>query len=317
MSALYPPIEPYEHGMFDVGDGNAIYWEMCGNPNGKPAVVLHGGPGSGCTPTHRRYFDPAAYRVVLFDQRNCGRSTPHASDPGTSLVSNTTQHLLADIEQLREHLGIDRWLVWGGSWGATLAQAYAEEHPERVSQVVLAAVTSTRGHEIEWLYHGVGRYFPEQWERFRDGVPPSERNGNLVEAYAHLLEHPDAAVREKAARDWCDWEDAVVALDPKAGPNPRYSDSRFRMAFARIVTHYFRHKAWLEDGQLLRDAGKLAGIPAALIHGRMDLGGPLQGAWELWKAWPGSELIIVNSGHSASDPGMPEAIVAATNRFRN
>jgi proline iminopeptidase len=186
-----------------------------------------------------------------------------------------------------------------------------------VSQVVLAAVTSTRGHEIEWLYHGVGRYFPEQWERFRDGVPPAERAENLVEAYARLLEHPDAAVREKAARDWCDWEDAVVALDPKAGPNPRYADSRFRMAFARIVTHYFRHKAWLEDGQLLRDAGKLAGIPAALIHGRMDLGGPLQGAWELWKAWPGSELIIVNSGHSASDPGMPEAIVAATNRFRN
>lgn len=316
MTTLYPDIEPYAHGMLDVGDGNLVYWEVCGNPQGKPALLLHGGPGSGCTPGMRRLFDPTRYRVVLFDQRNCGRSTPHASDPATSLAANTTPHLLADIELLRTTLGIERWLVFGMSWGSTLALAYAESHPDRVSEIVLAAVTTTRPGEIDWLYHGAGRFFPEAWERFRDGVPSAERDGNVVEAYARLLEHADPAVREQAAASWCAWEDAVVATNPAAGPNPRYADPRFRMAFARIVTHYFRHNAWLEDGQLLRDADRLSGIPGVLIHGRLDISSPLETAWQLAQAWVDSELVIVErSGHSSAEPGMAEAIVAATDRF--
>jgi proline iminopeptidase len=316
MTALYPPIEPHAHGMLDVGDGNRLYWEACGNPQGKPALVLHGGPGSGCTPGMRRFFDPARYRIVLFDQRNCGRSTPHASDPATNLDANTTPHLLTDIELLRTTLGIDRWLVFGMSWGSTLALAYAESHPGKVSEIVLAAVTTTRPAEIDWLYHGAGRFFPGAWERFRDGVPPAERDGNLVEAYARLLEHPDPTVCETAAAGWCAWEDAVVATDPEAGPNPRYADARFRMAFARIVTHYFRHNAWLEDGQLLRDAGRLSGIPGVLIHGRLDISSPLSTAWELVQAWPGSDLVVVErSGHSSAGHGMAEAMVAATDGF--
>ena len=316
MTALYPPIEPYAHGTLDVADGNLVYWEACGNPQGKPALVLHGGPGSGCTPGMRRFFDPERYRAVLFDQRNCGRSTPHASDPATSLAANTTPHLLTDIEHLRMALEIDHWLVFGMSWGSTLALAYAESHPGQVSEIVLAAVTTTRREEIDWLYHGAGRFFPEAWERFREGVPPAERDGDLVEAYARLLDHPDPAVREAAAASWCAWEDAVVATNPEAGPNPRYADARFRMAFARIVTHYFRHNAWLEDGQLLREAGRLSGIPGVLIHGRLDISSPLSTAWELAQAWPGSELVIVErSGHSSAGPGMAEAIVAATDRF--
>jgi len=316
MTALYPSIEPYAHGMHDVGDGNLVYWEACGNPQGKPALVLHGGPGSGCTPGMRRFFDPARYRVILFDQRNCGRSTPHASDPATGLDANTTPLLLADIELLRTRLGIERWLVFGMSWGSTLALAYAESHPSRVSALVLAAVTTTRPAEIDWLYHGAGKFFPEQWARFREGVPPAERDGNLVEAYARLLEHPDLAVREQAAANWCAWEDAVVATNPAAGPNPRYADPHFRMAFARIVTHYFRHNAWLEDGQLIRDAGRLSDIPGVLIHGRLDISSPLETAWRLAQAWPGCELVIVErAGHSSAEPGMAMAIVAATDRF--
>ncbi len=316
MTTLYPPIEPHAHGMLNVGDGNLVYWEACGNPGGKPALVLHGGPGSGYTPGMRRFFDPARYRIVLFDQRTCGRSTPHASDSATSLGANTTPHLLSDIELLRTTLGIDRWLVFGMSWGSTLALAYAESHPGQVSEIVLAAVTTTRPAEIDWLYHGAGRFFPEAWERFRDGVPPAERDGNLVEAYARLLEHPDPTVRDTAAAGWCAWEDAVVATNPDAGPNPRYADARFRMAFARIVTHYCRHNAGLEDGQLLRDAGRLSRIPGVLIHGRLDISSPLSTAWELVQAWPGSELVIVErSGHSSAGPGMVEAIVAATDGF--
>ncbi|MEX1104473.1 MAG: prolyl aminopeptidase, partial [Dehalococcoidia bacterium] len=274
MTQLFPEIEPYDHGMRDVGDGQLVYWEVCGNPSGKPAVVLHGGPGSGCTPGMRRYFDPAVYRVVLFDQRGSGRSTPHASDPSTDLSTNTTEHLLADIERLREHLGIERWLVYGGSWGVTLGLAYAERFPERVTEMVLVSAALTRPADIEWLYRGVGRLFPQQWERFRAGVPDAERDGDLVAAYHRLLESPDAAVREKAARDWCDWEEAVVSSSPGYRPNPRYERPEFRMAFARIVTHYFSNDAWLEDGVLLREAGRLAGIPGIMIHGRFDLGSP-------------------------------------------
>lgn len=311
---LYPPIEPYAHGMLDAGDGHQVYWETCGNPAGKPALVLHGGPGSGCTPGMRRWFDPTAYRIVLFDQRNCGRSTPHASDPSVDLSTNTTHHLLADIEQLREHVGIERWLLWGGSWGSTLALAYAESHPDRVSEIVLAAVTTTRPNEVAWLYHGLRRFFPEQWAQFSELAPESER-GDLPSAYNTLLTAGDPMLRDAAARCWCDWEDAIVKLDPKDPPNPRYANPSFRMAFARIVTHYFSNNAWLEDGQLIRDAHRLAGIPGVLLHGRPDLTSPLETAWLLHRAWPGSELILTNSGHSSADPSMSETIVAATDRF--
>jgi proline iminopeptidase len=316
-SALYPTIEPYDTGMLEVGDGNRLYYEQCGNPDGSAAVVLHGGPGSGCTPRHRRLFDPARYRIVLFDQRNCGRSVPHASDPDTSLRANTTPHLIDDIEQLRSAIGIERWLVYGNSWGSTLALAYAETHPDVVSALVLLAVTMTRPQEIDWLYHGAGRFHPDAWARFRagSGVDPHAKNVDLVGAYYELLRDDDPTVRERAAVEWCAWEDAAVALDPDAPPNPRYADPQFRLAFARIVTHYFHHRAWLEDGALLRDVSRLAAIPGVLIHGRLDLGSPLMTAWELARAWPASELVVLAGGHLNTDPGMSQAVVAATDRF--
>lgn len=313
---LYPEIEPDEQGMLDVGDGNLVYWETCGNPEGKPAVVLHGGPGSGCTPGSRRAFDPAAYRIVLFDQRGCGRSTPHASDPAVDLATNTTHHLIADIERLRRHLGIERWLVFGGSWGSTLGLAYAEQHPERVSEIVLVSITNTTRREVEWVTRDMGRIFPTEWARFRDGVPATERDGSLVEAYSRLLNDPDPAVREQAAQDWCTWEDVHVSLAPGHRPSPRYEDPVFRMAFARLVTHYWRHAAWLEEGVLLREAGKLAGIPGVLIHGRLDVSGPPDIAWELARRWPDSELVLIDdAGHGGGHAGMTEALIAATDRF--
>jgi len=314
MAIMYPPIDPYCAGMLDVGDGNEIYWETCGNPQGKPALVLHGGPGSGCTPGHRRLFNPEAYRIVLVDQRGAGRSTPHAGEASTDLAVNTTAHLIDDLERLRAHLEIEKWLVHGRSWGTTLGLAYAERHPDRVSEMVLAAVCLTRRPDIHWLYHGVGRFFPAEWVRFRDGVPPADRDGDLVEAYARLLAHPDEAVRKEAARAWCDWEDAIVALESGGAPNPRYADERFCMGFARTVTHYFRHGAWLADDQLLGGAERLAAIPGVLIHGRLDLGGPLRSAWDLARAWPGSELFVLeHSGHTSDALG--ECVVDVTDRF--
>ena len=316
MTVLYPEIEPYDHGMLDVGDGNLVYWEVCGNPHGKPAVVLHGGPGSGCSTGVRRYFDPHAYRIVLFDQRGCGRSTPHASDLRTDLSVNTTEHLLADMELLRQYLDIDQWLLFGGSWGSTLGLAYAERNPQRVTEMVLVGVTTTRRAEIDWLYRGVAPLFPAQWARFRAGVPPAERDGDLVAAYHRLLQDPDPAIHMKAAKDWCEWESALVSVDPDAKPDPRRLQPAFQLAFARIVTHYFHHNAWLEEGILLRQASSLAHIPGILIHGRLDLGSPLVTAWELARAWPNSELVIVSgAGHSSTDPGMSEALIAATDRF--
>src|SRR5687768_13983678 len=220
MTEPYPPIEPYDDGMLEVGDGNLVYWEACGNPDGKPALVVHGGPGSGCGTGARRTFDPARYRVVLFDQRGCGRSTPHASDPATDMSANTTDHLIADMELLREHLGIERWLLFGGSWGSTLSLAYAERHPQHVSQIVLVAVGTTRRSEIDWLYRGVGRFFPEQWERFRAGAGASlaADDDDIVGAYARLVEDPDPDVRARATNDWLAWEDAVVSLDGNGTP---------------------------------------------------------------------------------------------------
>lgn len=302
MAELYPPIEPYENGMLDVGDGNLVHWEVCGNPHGKPALVVHGGPGSGSGTGVRRYFDPDRYQLVLFDQRGCGRSTPHASDPTTDMRHNTTQHLIADMERLREQLGIDRWLLHGGSWGSTLILAYAEQHPKRVSEIVIVSVTTTRRSEIDWLYRGVGRFFPEQWERFLAGAVGTPRAGNIVAAYARLMEHSDAAVREKAAADWCAWEDAVLSGETNGKSNP-YGDRPpvAKLALVRICSHYFSHGAWLEEGVLLREADRLAGIPGVLIHGRLDMGGPLDTAWELNRAWPDAELIVVeDAGHLGS-----------------
>lgn len=316
--ALYPRIDPHEHGMLDVGDGNSIYWEVCGNPEGKPAVALHGGPGSGCTPGWRRYFDPEAYRVVLFDQRGCGRSVPHAGDPNTQLAANTTHHLIADMEALRRHLGIERWLVLGGSWGSALGLAYAERYPARVTEMVLFSVATTTRREIEWITRGVGRLFPGQWARFRDGVPATDREGDLVEAYSRLLEDDDPVVREKAAWDWCDWEATHVNVLANKPPHPRYDDPAFRMCFARLVTHYWRHGAWLDEGALLREVGRLSEIPGVLIHGRLDVSSPLDIPWSLAQHWPDSRLVIVDEAvHSLEHTDMMGALVAATDAFRD
>jgi proline iminopeptidase len=316
MASLYPDIEPYDRGMLDVGDGHRVYWETCGNPAGKPALVLHGGPGSGCSPGWRQYFNPELYRIVLFDQRGSGRSTPHASEPNVDLSTNTTAHLLTDIELLRRQLGIERWLLRGGSWGSTLALAYAERHPDRVSEIVLNSIATTTPWEIDWITRGVGAFFPQAWARFRDGVPGSQRSGNLADAYHRLLMDPDPAIHEKAARDWCDWETAIESVHPNHAPNPRYEQPKFRLGFARLVTHYWRNNAWLEDGALLRDASRLSGIRGILIHGRLDLGTPLVTPWRLAQHWSGSELVIVDeAGHDAGHPGMSECIVAATDRF--
>ncbi|WP_112133561.1 prolyl aminopeptidase [Glycomyces dulcitolivorans] len=317
MSDLYPPIEPYEHGMLDVGDGDLVYWEACGDPGGKPALVLHGGPGSGSGPFWRRLFDPEAYRIVAFDQRGCGRSTPDAADPQTSLAANTTDHLIADIERLRAHLGIDRWLVIGGSWGVTLALAYAERHPASVSELVLFSVTNTTRREVEWVTRDMGRVFPEEWARFRDAVPETDRDGDLAAAYARMLADPDPAVREKAALEWCRWEDVHVSTAPGHRPDPRYEDPRFRMRFARLVTHYWANAAFVEDGALLRDAAKLNGIPGVLIHGRMDISSPADVAWNLAQVWQDAELVLISDeGHGASGDATVEAIRRATDRFR-
>ncbi|RJL27119.1 prolyl aminopeptidase [Bailinhaonella thermotolerans] len=315
MSEPYPPIEPYDHGMLDVGDGNLIYWEVCGNPDGKPALVVHGGPGGGCTPGMRRWFDPARYRVILFDQRGCGRSRPHASDPAADMSVNTTGHLLADMERLREHLGVERWLLYGGSWGSTLILAYAERHPGRVTEIVIPSVTTTRRSEIDWLYRGVGRFFPEQWERFRLGAPEGERD-DLVPAYARLMEDPDAAVRHRAAADWLAWEDAVVSAEPNGAPGV-YTNrlEPDRLAFVRVCAHYFAHGAWLEEGALLREAGRLAGIPGVLLHGRLDLSSPLDTAWHLSRAWPDARLVVVeDAGHTGSAT-MRREVLAALDGF--
>jgi len=314
VDSRFPAIEPYDHGWLAVGDGQQMYWEVCGNPDGKPAVVLHGGPGSGCTPDYRRLFDPTLYRIVLFDQRGSGRSTPRVG-AFTDLSSNTTEHLVRDIEQLRVHLDIDAWLVWGVSWGVTLGLVYTERFPERVTEAVFASVTMTRHSDVHWLYHEVGRYLPEQWDRFRSGVPEFERNGDLVAAYSRLLNvNPDRAVRERAAQDWCDWEDAVLSLEPGWVRDTRYDDPSFRMTFARIVTHYFGHVAWLEGDQILRDAHRLAGVEGVLIHGQFDLGGPADTAWQLARAWPDAELRLVATGHGGGDE-MTSVNIEATNRF--
>jgi proline iminopeptidase len=313
----YPPIEPYDSGLLEVGDGNRVYWEVCGRPDGKPAVFLHGGPGGGCSPNHRRMFDPDRYRVVLFDQRNCGRSLPHAAEPDTDLAANTTEHLLGDIEQLREHLGIDRWLVWGGSWGSTLAFAYAERFPHRVTELVQVAVTNTTRAEIDWLYGGLGAYFPADWDRYRGfvGLGPTATGTELATAYNVLLQGDDLPARDAAAIEWCAWEDAVVALDAGRTAASKWDDPAASMAFARLCAHYFSHHGFLPDGGLLRNADRLHGIRGALIHGRLDLTSPLVTAYRMSQAWPEAEFHPISGAGHSSGPGMGETIGDVLDRF--
>jgi proline iminopeptidase len=312
----YPPIEPFDTGMLDVGDDQLLYYEQCGNPAGKPLVMVHGGPGGGWSVGSRRLADPAAYRIVLFDQRGCGRSRPHAADHDTSLATNTTSHLIADLERLREHLGIERWLVFGASWGTTLGLAYAQAHPERVSELILAAVALTRRSDVDWLYGGLRRFLPEEWARYRDALPEGLRDGDLTQVYDELLNSADPDVRQRAADAWMAWEDAVVSLDAgTTGPSAKRADPRYRLAFARLCAHYFSHGAWLAEDQLIDQAHRVHGIPGLLVHGRFDPQGPLEAAWQLARAWPDAELVVVeNAGHAS--PAIGQAIVAATDRFR-
>lgn len=306
--------EPHAEGMLEVGDGQRLSWTAVGNPRGRPAVALHGGPGSGTSPLYASLFDLERFRVVLFDQRGCGRSTPHAGDPATSLATNTTRHLVRDIEQLRDHLDIERWVVLGLSWGSTLGLAYAQQHPDRVAALVLGMVVTGTRREVGWITRDMGRFEPQAWERFREGVPEHDRDGDLADAYARLLESEDARVREQAADDWCAWEDTHVAVFDDA-PTPRlFEDARQRFAFARLVTHYWRHACFLDDDQLLRDASRLAGISGSLVHGRLDLSSPVDVPWQLHQRWPGSELVIVDYGRHSGAHGMSQALRAATDR---
>ncbi|MBF6068090.1 prolyl aminopeptidase [Nocardia farcinica] len=313
---LYPPIEPFDSGMLDVGDGQRVYWEVSGNPEGKPVVFLHGGPGGGTAPLHRRFFDPACYRIVLFDQRGCGRSTPHIAD-GADLSVNTTWHLVADIEALREHLGVERWQVFGGSWGSTLALAYAQRHPERVTEMVLRGVFLLRRKEIDWYYNGAAGYvYPDEWEKFLAPVPAGERDGDLVAAYHRLLHSPDPAVVERAAVAWSVWEGSTSSLLPHPDRVAETAEPRFAIAFARIENHYFRHGGFLAEGQLLRDIDRIAHLPVEIVQGRHDIVCPAVSAWELHRAWPGSRLHIVDdAGHAANEPGIVHHLVEATDRF--
>jgi proline iminopeptidase len=312
----YPVTEPTASGWLDVGDGHRLYWEEAGNPDGVPALILHGGPGSGFSATARRFFDPARYRIIGFDQRNAGRSTPSAAEPDVDLSTNTTAHLVADIERLRLHFDVERWVIYGGSWGTTLGLAYARMHPRRVRGMVFGGVTTTRRSEIDWLYRGIAPLFPAEWERFCAGVPAGTPVENMIGAYHGLMFDADPAVRDKAARDFHDWDNASASAIPQAGLPSARAEPAHMLARGRIVSHYFRHGAWLEEGQLLRDAARLAGIPGVLVQGRLDLQGPLVTAWELARAWPDARLVVVDgAGHSTGDGGMTEGIVAALDGF--
>jgi proline iminopeptidase len=311
MLGQFPPVEPYDSGMLDVGDRHRVYWECCGNPEGKSALFLHGGPGSGCSVGQRRLFDPSQFSATLIDQRGSGRSRPLASDPDTDLSSNTTKHLIADIEVLRELRGVDQWIIVGLSWGTTLGLAYAQSYPNRVSALVLAFVTTTSHREVQWITEDIGRVFPQEWDRFISAIPDRLRHLRPVDAYARMLADPDPIVRDLAAREWCAWEDTHVSLTPGHIPNPRYQDPEFRLRFARLVTHYWRHAAFLEEDQLIRDAAKLNGIPGVLIHGRFDVSGPLITAWRLSRRWTTCRLhILDDAGHGGGSEFVPTVINA-------
>ncbi|WP_296870898.1 prolyl aminopeptidase [Tibeticola sp.] len=308
---LYPPIEPYRTGLLDTGDGHQIYWELCGNPAGTPAVFLHGGPGAGCSSEHRRLFDPKRYKVLLFDQRGCGRSRPHAS-----LEHNTTWHLVADIERLREMLGVSRWLVFGGSWGSTLALAYAQKHTERVSALILRGIFTLRRSELHWYYQeGASWLFPDLWEDFLAPIPPEER-GDLMAAYRRRLVGADRAVQRQCARAWSLWEGRTIRLLPDTDAESHHGEDDFALAFARIENHYFVHGGWLEEGQLLRDAPRLRHIPGVIVQGRYDACTPVRSAWDLHRAWPEADWRLVpDAGHAWLEPGILRELRAATDRF--
>lgn len=309
---LYPPIEPYETGMLDVGDGHTLYWERCGTMGAKPVVFLHGGPGSGTSPNQRRQFDPARYDILLFDQRGCGRSTPFAS-----LENNTTWDLVDDIEKLRTQvMGVDRWMVFGGSWGSTLSLAYAQSHPDRVTELVLRGIFLFRQTEVDWLYkYGASELYPEEWEKFVTFIPVAER-GDLVEAYRKRLTGDDAAVQLEAAKRWSMWEGVTVTLLPDEAMLADFTEDNHAIAIARIENHYMVHKGWLDEGQLLANAGRLKGIPGIIVQGRHDCCTPPAAAWDLKKVWPEVDLQIVpDGGHLFSEPGITDGLVRATDHF--
>ncbi|MFC4528426.1 prolyl aminopeptidase [Dyella halodurans] len=312
LRSLYPEIEPYDSGMLKVSDLHTLYYEQSGNPNGKPVVFLHGGPGGGTNPKCRRFFDPAVYRIVLFDQRGCGKSTPHAE-----LTDNTTWHLVNDIERVRSHLGIDRWQVFGGSWGSTLALAYAQTHPDRVTELVLRGIFMLRRWELEWFYQkGCDALYPDAWESFLHAIPEAER-GDLMSAYHRRLISTDPQVRVNAARAWSVWEGATSYLWQDTSHIESSGEDEFALAFARIECHYFVHGGFFEhDDQLLRNVDRIRKIPAVIVQGRYDVVCPMRSAWDLHRAWPEADLRIVqDAGHSAFEPGNISALVEATDRF--
>ncbi|HEV7276214.1 MAG TPA: prolyl aminopeptidase [Devosiaceae bacterium] len=311
LRGFYPEIEPYASGHLDVGDGHRVYWERVGTPGAKPAVFLHGGPGGGVLPSQRRAFDPARYDVLLFDQRGCGKSTPFAE-----LEHNTTWDLVADIEKLREMVGVERWLVFGGSWGSTLALAYAETHPDRVSELVLRGIFTLRHEELLWYYqHGASLLFPDKWERFLAPIPEEER-GDLIAAYRRRLTGDDREARLRAAKAWSEWEGETITLLPDPEVSSTFYGDDYAIAFARIENHYFVNGGWLEEGQLIRDAGRLRHIPAVIIQGRYDIACPAATAWDLHKAWPEAEFVMVEgAGHAFSQPGILHHLVEATDKF--
>ena len=311
MKTLYPPIQPYVTHSLAVGDGHVLHVEECGTMTGIPVVFLHGGPGGGIEPFHRQFFDPEIYRIVLFDQRGSGRSTPHAS-----LDNNTTQDLVADIERVREHLGIDKWLVFGGSWGSTLALVYAETHPQRVSGLVLRGIFLCREQDIHWFYQdGASHLYPDYWQDFLDPIPEAER-GNLLQAYHRRLTGDDEVARMAAAKAWSVWEGRCATLHGRAEVVEHFAKPHTALSLARIEAHYFVNHSFLEPNQILANIDRLQGIPGVIVHGRYDAICPLQQAWDLHQAWPEAELKIVGgAGHSASEPGNVDALVSATMHF--
>jgi len=311
LRSLYPEIEPFQTGYLDTGDGHQVYWERSGTKGAKPAVFLHGGPGGGCSPKHRQLFDPALYDVILFDQRGCGRSTPFAS-----LDNNTTWHLVADIERLREMMGVETWQVFGGSWGSTLALAYAETHPEHVSELVLRGIYLLTKAEMDWYYQfGVSEMFPEKYEAFIAPIPEAER-GDMITAYRKRLVGEDREEQLRCAKAWSIWEGETITLLPEPATSDTFHEADFALAFARIENHYFTHAGWFEDGQLLRDARKLKDIPGTIVHGRYDMPCPMRQAWALHQAWPKSDFhVIEGAGHAYSEPGILDRLIRATDMY--
>lgn len=311
---LYPPIEPYETGRLKVSELHEIFYEIAGSPAGKPVIVVHGGPGGGITPSMRRYFDPAAYRIILFDQRGCGKSTPHAE-----LRENTTWDLVEDMEKLRRHLGVEKWQVFGGSWGSTLSLAYAQTHRDRVSELVLRGVFTLRQSELLWFYQeGASWIYPDAWEAFLEPIPENER-GDLMTAYYKRLTSDNDAERIAAAKAWSVWEGSTVSLLPSAERINSFAGERFALAFARIECHYFVNKGFFEaDDQILRDAHLLKDVPGVIVQGRHDVVTPMKTAWELKQRWPNADFnLVLDAGHAASEPGIIDGLVRATDKFRS